>query len=340
MNRRDFVGFSTLATAGVFCTGNSLIQMGCAVGGTATGVRGLNPNTKWLMDAKWGLFSHFLPQLPGEQASDKMTEKMWNKKVNSFQVASLADQLEELKSPYFFITAGNGDNYFCSPNSAFDKQFAAGKGILSERDLVAELAEELIPRGIKLCASLPALGGDGPAETQQIYQQVITEWSKRWGKSISAWWVDDGKLANRAAYAAYTDAFKAGNPDALIAYNTGPLVLTYRLKGPTTDLEDFFAGQVDWYLPTCAVRAFDKREFWVGPNYLGDQLHFITFLGSYWGTGEPRFPDDLVIGWTKHTNNYSGTVTWDVPLSDSGIIPEKHFKQLAVLSRKINTDAR
>jgi hypothetical protein len=157
MNRREFVSFSALATAGVFCTGNSLIQMGCAGSAAATGVKGLNPNTKWMMDAKWGLFSHFLPQRPGQQASDKMTEKMWNKKVNSFQVSRLADQLEKLKAPYFFITVGNSDNYFCSPNSAFDKQFGAGNGILSERDLVAELAEELIPRGIKLCASLPAL---------------------------------------------------------------------------------------------------------------------------------------------------------------------------------------
>ena len=266
MKRRDFLGLSTVAIAGAFGAGNSLVQMGFADSGSAKGVKDLNPNTKWLLDAKWGLFSHFPPRLTGEQASDKMTEKMWNKKVNSFHVARLADQLEKLKAPYFFISIGNGDNYFCSPNRTFEKQFGSGKGVLTERDLVAELAEELIPRGIKLCASLPALGGGGSAQTQKMYQQVITEWSKRWGKSISAWWIDDGKLADRAAYAAYTDAFKAGNRDALIAYNTGPLVLTYRLKEPTTALEDFFAGQVDWYLPTCAVRAFDKREFWVGPN--------------------------------------------------------------------------
>ena len=336
MNRRDCIGFSTLATAGAFGSGTSLSQMCFAANSIAVGPKTLNPNTKWLLDAKWGLFSHFLPAPYGEPVADNMIEKMWNKKVNSFQVSRLADQLERLKTPYFFITLGTRDNYFCSPNRTFDKQFGPGKGGLTERDLIAELAEELIPRGIKLCASLPALGGDGSAQTQKMYQRVITEWSKRWGKSISAWWIDDGKLANRAAYAAYTDAFKAGNPDALIAYNTGPLVLTYRLKEPTTDLEDFFAGQVDWCLPTCAVRAFDKKEFWVGPNYLGDQLHFLTFLGSYWGTGDPRFPDDLVIGWTKHTNNYSGTITWDVPLSDSGEIPEKHFKQLAVLSKEIN----
>jgi len=63
--------------------------------------------------------------------------------------------------------------------------------------------------------------------------------------------------------------------------------------------------------------------------------YFLTFLGSYWGTGDPRFPDDLVMGWTKHTNNYSGTVTWDVPLNNSGLIPRKHLKQLTALCKYI-----
>jgi hypothetical protein len=330
MNRRDYLGLSTIAAAGAFGAGTSLIEMSFAADPKA-----LNPNTKWMRDAKWGLFSHCMPRLPGEQMTGGVSDSIWNQRVNAFQISRLADQLEQLKTPYFFITVGDGDNYFCSPNSAFERHFGAGNGTLAERDLIAELAEELIPRGIKMCASLPALGGNGTAETQELYQQVITEWSERWGESISAWWIDDAQLPDRAAYAAYTDAFKAGNGDALIAYNTGPLVLSYNLKKPTTDLEDFFAGQVDWYLPTCAVRAFDKKEFWVGPDYLGDQLHFLTFLGSYWGTGDPRFPDDFVIGWTKHTNNYSGTITWDVPLDDSGIIPQEHFRQMIALSKNI-----
>ena len=69
----------------------------------------------------------------------------------------------------------------------------------------------------------------------------------------------------------------------------------------------------------------------MGPNIAGDQLHFLTFLGSFWGLGEPRFPNELVVGGTKHINNHGGTISWDIPLTDSGIIPENHFKQLQVL---------
>lgn len=331
MERRTFLGLSAATVASAFGAGTSVIPMRFAEGSSPAESETLNPNTKWLLEAKWGLFSHLLPRLPGERDSHGMTEKMWNQKVDSFHVSGLADQLERLKTRYFFITVGEGDHYFCSPNSTWKRQFGADGGACSERDLIAELAEELLPRGIKLCASLPALGANESAATQEKYQQVIAEWSERWGSSISAWWVGDGQLAGRDAYAAYTGAFKAGNRDALIAYNTGPLVMTYRLKEPSTDQEDFFAGQVDWVLPTPAIRAFDQQEFWIGPDYHGTQLHFLSFLGESWGRGDPRFPEDLVLGWTELINNYSGTVTWDVPLNDSGLIPGKHVRQLAAL---------
>lgn len=134
-------------------------------------------------------------------------------------------------------------------------------------------------------------------------------------------------------YQAYTDAFKSGNPDALIAYNTGPIGWSREPKKPATNYEDYLAGEVNWRLPVSGVRPWDQKEYYMGPDISGDQLHFLTFLGSFWGLGEPRFPDELVIGWTKHTNNHGGTISWDIPLTYSGIIPESHFKQLQVLQQ-------
>ena len=133
MKRRDFLGLSTVAMAGAFGASTSVVQMCFAEKSIATGSKMLNPNTKWMLDAKWGLFSHFLPGPYGESVADNMTEKKWNKKVNSFQVSRLADQLENLKAPYFFITIGGDDNYFCSPNRTFEKQFGSGSGALSYR---------------------------------------------------------------------------------------------------------------------------------------------------------------------------------------------------------------
>lgn len=295
----------------------------------------LNSNTRWLRDAKWGFFAHYLAHMPSAAVPEDMNAERWNAKVNSFQVKRLADQLSSIRVPYFFITIGQGGDYFCSPNKSYERQFGPSGGKLSDRDLITELAEELTARGIRMCVYLPAVGYNDSIDTQRKWQQVIAEWSLRWGKSISAWWIDGAVFADPDMYDAYTDAFKAGNPDALIAYNTGPIGMTRDLKQPATESEDYLAGEVNWHLPVSGVRPWDEKEYYMGPDIAGDQLHFLTFLGTFWGAGDPRFPVELVIGWTKHINNHGGTISWDVPLSDSGIIPEKHMVQLRALSKSI-----
>jgi hypothetical protein len=304
----------------------------------------LNPNTKWMREAKWGLFSHYMVHQPSGPIPDHMNGEIWNKKVNSFQIKKFANQLSELKVPYFFITIGQGGNYYCSPNATFEKLFGPSNGKLSSRDLVLELAEELTSRGIKMCVYLPAVGRRDSADVQQKWRDVITEWSERWGGLISAWWIDGAVFKSPEVYKAYTAAFKSGNPKALVSYNVGPVGMSRKQLVPVTEHEDFLAGECDYVLPTCATipshlgKHFNINgtgDYYQGPNISGDQLHFLNFLGSWWGTGEPRFSDELVSSWTKHINDHEGAVSWDLPISDEGIIPENYFKQLKALSKSV-----
>ncbi len=288
----------------------------------------LNPNTKWLHEARWGLFTHFIGGGPADQ---------WNKRVNSFNVKALADQLEELKAPYFFLTIGR--QYFCSPNENYDRLFGSSNGKLSDRDLVADLATELTSRGIKLCLYISAVGRGESGERQEMWRQVITEWSKRYGESVSAWWVDGAAYQSPEVYKAYTEAFKSGNPTVLVSYNVGPVGMNRDQLLPVTEYEDYLAGECDFILPTCGIRDFDGKEYYLGPNISGDQLHFLNFLGPWWSgsdKGRPRYSNDLVISWTKHINDFQGTVTWDLPVNSVGIIPEIYFNQVKALSDSIN----
>lgn len=307
----------------------------------------LNPITKWLREAKWGLFTHYLVHMPSAPVPTNMTTELWNKKVNSFQIKIFADQLSELKVPYFFITIGQGGGYYCSPNKTYERLFGPNNGKLSSRDLVLELAKELTSKGIKMCVYLPAVGRGDSADVQKKWRDVIKEWSQRWGKSVSAWWIDGAEYISPEVFKAYTAAFKSGNPNALVSYNVGPVGMSRQQLVPVTEYEDFLAGECDYFLPTSATipegltqsnifNVFNTIDYYKGPNISGDQLHFLNFLGAWWGTGEPRFPNALVNSWTGHVNDHSGTVTWDLPLRDDGSIPENYYNQVKSLSEYIN----
>ena len=307
----------------------------------------LNPNTKWLREAKWGIFTHYTMHPPNHPIPGMNAEK-WNEKVNSFQVEKFADQLESLKVPYFFITIAHSGGVYCTPNSAFEKHFGPSNGKLSDRDLIADLGKELTSRGIKLGVYLPPSERYVNNESRrQMFVDMVTEWSERWGELVSAWWLDGAKYEHPEYFKLMTDAFKSGNPKAIVAYNGGPVGMDRRQLVPATEYEDYLAGECDYILPTSSnfpevyverkiFSPLDHSGYYRGPNIAGDQLHFLTFMGSWWGYGEPRFPDELVIGWTKHINNNSGTVSWDVPLSNDGIIQECFYNQLKALSEAIN----
>ena len=65
-------------------------------------------------------------------------------------------------------------------------------------------------------------------EFQRIWEEVCRDWSLRFGTKVRGWWVD-GAYAPKERYpedeppnyATYAAALRAGNPDALIAFNTG-----------------------------------------------------------------------------------------------------------------------
>ena len=76
--------------------------------------------------------------------------------------------------------------------------------------------------------SLPALGAAEGGAVRKRYLEAITEWSRRWGKAISAWWIDQARLPHPAAYDALADAIKD--------------VLAKAIRAGGTTLRDFYGG--------------------------------------------------------------------------------------------------
>jgi hypothetical protein len=273
-------------------------------------------------------------------------------------VNRLARQLEAIGAPYYFTTIGQNSGHYCAPNATYDSLVGIKPSKCSRRDLVSDLYDALAPRGIRLLVYLPSgapaadavamkqLGwkwgfvGEWPAawggertglrlaEFQLKWEAVIREWSLRWGQKVLGWWFDGCYFADEMNrhpdapnFRSFAAAAKAGNPDSLVAFNPGVLVPIISL----TEHEDYTAGEISGAFPVCPGR-------WVG----GAQYHILSYLGSNWCRGdEPRFPDEFVIGYTKHVNEKGGVVTWDMPITAEGVLPQPFVRQLTALGEAL-----
>ncbi len=313
--------------------------------------------TDWLARCGWGVFCHWLGAPASSDGGAELTAEEWNRRVDAFDVEGLGRQLEAVGARYFFITIGQNSGHFMAPNDTYDKYVGIYPSKCSRRDLVADLYEVLNARGISLLVYLPSgapaadpvavsrLGWEwgyeggwprswGPqrtgkrlAEFQNKWEEIIREWSLRWGSKVRGWWIDGCYFAeemyqhNEAPnFRSLTAALKAGNADALVAFNPGVFTPVISL----TEFEDITAGEIANALPECTGA-------WVEKNGHQARYHILSYLGETWGQGKPRFPDELVVGYSKHVISKGGVVTWDVPIERSGLIPQVFIEQLTKL---------
>ena len=305
-------------------------------GGIARGQEGAvekKHRTDWFKGARWGVFTHYL-------TGPEMTAQEWNERVNGFDAAGLAAQLEAIGAPYYFITLGQNSGHYCSPNATYDSYVGIKPGKCSTRDLVADLYDALHPKGIKLLVYLPAGAPNqdpvaverlqwqnGPhrnREFQVKWEAVIREWSLRWGKKVAGWWFDGCywpdamyRFPDPPNFASFAAAARAGNPDSIVAFNPG--VLNPIIS--ESEYEDYTAGEIN---EPGEVQCPGR---WVD----GAQFHMLSYLGPWWAASPPRFTNEQVIAWTRGIIARGGVVTWDAPIQANGLIPPEFVEPLKAL---------
>ena len=319
----------------------------------------MHDRTEWFAACGWGVFCHYLGAPPSSDGGADLTADAWNSQVDAFDVNGLANQLAEIGAPYFFITIGQNSGHYLAPNATYDHYVGIEPSKCSRRDLVADLYAALNPRGIKLLVYLPsgapaadpvaverlgwAWGFEGSwpyawgtrrtgarlATFQLKWEAVVREWSERWGAKARGWWIDGCYFADEMYrhpdapnFASFAAALRAGNHDSLVAFNPG--VLTPVICH--TEHEDYTAGEIAQALPECPGP-------WVERDGHKARYHVLSYLGESWCRGQPRFPDELAIGYTLHVTGKGGVITWDVPSERSGLIPEPYIRQLEAIGR-------
>jgi len=289
-----------------------------------------NADTDWFSKARYGVINHFLYDYNDIKGD-------WNTIVDAFDVDAYALQCQQAGVGYVMFTLGQNSGYFCSPNATYDAYcgWSAGQRC-SRRDLPLALGTALSAKGIKLMLYLPSGAPDRDliakeklgwqnAHVSQSFQEkwenVIREWSLRYGDKVSGWWFDgiyapasyqDTTAAH--GFKTFAEAAKAGNAHRIVAFNPGVSIM--RLS----EYEDYTAGEQNNIAPPGPGRWFE-----------GLQWHCLTYLGTFWGEpGTQNSTADLV-NYVRSANARGGVVTLDIQTSKSGVWNSSQFAQLRAL---------
>ena len=303
----------------------------------------------WMRNAKWGVMSHYLADWKVRERSEEISVKKWNEMINNFDVEGLASQLKSVGAGYFILTIGQNSGYYLSPNKTYDEITGIFPSKCSKRDLISDLANALIKYDIKLIVYLPsgAPAGDatarkalewenGPLKNQNFqinWQNIIREWSIRWGSKVAGWWFDGCywpsimyRSCEEPNFKSFADAARAGNPQSIVAFNPGVVYRSISL----TPYEDYTAGEIDQPNKISIKRSLNGIID-------GAQLHYLSFLGERWGMGSPRFTNDLVIEWSKEVKKEGGVITWDTPIGINGLYSQQFMDQLKAIGKAMNS---
>lgn len=215
--------------------------------------------TQKLVDATFGVFSHFLYGDPGAD-TDVPPAYDWNARVDAVDVDYIARTLHEMGAGYYIITIMQCVKYMIAPNAAYDRIAGTRPGeACAKRDLIMDLADALEKYGIDLYLYFTGDGpfrdevigpkfGFGPArgkvsrEFVENWASVLREYALRYGDKVKGWWMDgcyDYFDYTDELLDIYHEAMLAGNPAAIAAWNNGVQDTAKRWYGG----EDFVAGE-------------------------------------------------------------------------------------------------
>lgn len=333
-----------------------------------------NPGTDWLHDARYGVSHHFLSNYINRVAASPEEKwqdgESWDDLVKTFDAEAYAEDLAKAGAGFAMITLGQNSGYMLAPNQAYERiaGLRPGERTPAGRDLPMEIADALAKRGIKLVFYIPgnpphsahkqpgdyaitrafgySPGTDGvpSQETLAKWQSVIREYSERYGTKLAGWWVDGVYPALHPAYEDMTKpynwsslaaALKAGNPDRIIALNSG---LGARNHQPTSVYDDYTPGE------SRGLGAIPSAGRWADAEQSTQWFDF-TFLGAndpYWaGWGNKGTSKDTtsLVRWVKAATDRGGAIGLDTKVNRYGRLDPAQLAQLEQVRKVVREGA-
>ena len=310
----------------------------------------MSTSKDWFRNQRWGVFTHYLyheQNRAGSLTNMGAGETDWNDCTASLDVDRLARTLREAGAHYLVFTLMQGKRFMCAPNAAFDRITGYKPGeACSRRDVIADLIDALSPLGISLFLYYT---GDGPYQDPvagprmgyadqrekvtrpfvENWASIAREYSLRYGKAVKGWWVDGCYPwfgYNDELLRLYADAMKAGNPDALTAFNPGveKRVTKYSV------CDDFTCGEMNDFIDVPEGRLIDGAQ-WHTLAPLGIPQDTESGAGGGWCRPGCKRSGAYMKDYVARVNAAGGVVTIDVALYRDGHLDPAQVEALKAI---------
>ncbi|MBR7133611.1 MAG: dockerin type I repeat-containing protein [Clostridia bacterium] len=314
------------------------------------------------MAGNYGIFMHYLPS--GDAKTDL---EAWNEQVASFNVDTVAMQAHEAGAKWVTITLTQSNGFYCIPmdDEAIVEAFGGNYGVDAENDLVLKLYEALSEYGIKLMlywipgapsgedevavSIATSLGATEKASdgnyvlndtTVEKMSTVMEVVSRRYGDMVAGWWIDScyERVGFSEDYANLeAAALRAGNPDAVIAFNSG--ISGDKPEDVRYACESYAAGEICNYgnLDTVSIYDYSATGRWTPKGY---QKHYLTFLGENWGDSNAERYDtnELVAHVTENLLKKGCALSLDVGCGTNGTFDPEQLNQVVAINTAMNSN--
>ncbi|MBW1673634.1 MAG: alpha-L-fucosidase [Deltaproteobacteria bacterium] len=293
-------------------------------------------STDWLVESKYGVMFHWTTQSQPRRGAEKKFHDFWDS-VDAFNVDAFADMVEETGAGYVIFTACHALQYFPAPIKTLEKILP---GRTSQRDLIAEIADALEKRGIKLIVYYHQGYGDTPwlkaagyyqSDKSEFYDNIsniLTEVGLRYAKKVVGYWFDDRNPLQ--PFEQLYRATKAGNPDRIVAWNSW-------IYPRTTEFQEYYAGEFGGGLKLPETSFFQE-----GGPAAGLQGHGMIFLDDPWihhlinqDIVAPRFSNKELIDYVKACISRDIIITMNMGIYQDGTVSEATLNQMRALRKAV-----
>lgn len=309
----------------------------------------LRSNTDWFVNAKYGVMFHYSPTVFPRHGARKPFEEA----VHDFDVVKFVEMVRETGAGYLVFFISHAIFWVPAPNKVVD-QILPGR--TCERDLIADIGNELKKYGIKLMLYYnPAYYDDvewriaagwGPQlhiqsakecgcnETwdKTIFYEnqirILEEIGKRYGNLVSGYWFDNGYP--HQLFERQMKACKVGNPNRIIGYNSG-------IYPKITDFQEFFAAEFGGSPIIPPDGYFDED----GPQG-GLQAHGTIFIDGAWHhflpeteIGPQRFTKEGLITYVKNCIERKMVITINFNIYQDGTVSPVTLEKMKSLRKAI-----